>query len=280
MSNNLPRTKQVAVVTALVEGCSIRSTERMCDVNRETIGKLLLSMGDGCAALLDETMRDLPCKRLEIDEMHSYVGKRARHVKESDDASRVGDMWTYIAIDSDTKLVPSFLVGKRDNANTKAFIADVARRLRDRVQVSTDGLRMYIDAIANAFGEDGVDYAQIVKSYESDAIGPGRYSPPKVTGTDKKPVFGEPIEKLVSTSYIERQNLTVRMSVRRYTRLTNAFSKKLENHVAATALHFAHYNFVRQHKTLRTSPAMAAGVSNTLESTEQLVAAALDGERS
>ncbi len=278
MANHLTRDKQVAVVGALVEGCSIRSTERMTGVNRQTIGNLVLRMGEGCARLLDESMQDLPCKRLEIDEMWAFVGKKQRHVTKRDDASRVGDAWTYVAIDAETKLVPSFLVGKRTAATTDAFIADVAARLRNRVQVSTDGLRLYVSAIADAFGTDGVDYAMIVKSYEADPIGPGRYSPPKVTSIEKKPIMGSPIEEHVSTSYVERQNLTMRMGMRRYTRLTNGFSKKLENHVAATALHFAHYNFVRRHQTLRVSPAMAAGVSETLWSTPALVAAALDGE--
>lgn len=278
MANRLPRSKQVAVVNALVEGCSIRSTSRMTGVNRETVGTLLGRLGDGCAALLDDTMRDLPCTRLEIDELWAFVGKKQRHVKASDDAARVGDTWTYVATDAETKLVPSFMVGKRDAETTDAFIADVASRLRNRVQISTDGLRLYVAAIEDAFGTD-VDYAQIVKSYEADPIGPGRYSPPKVTGTEKTPIIGAPVEEHVSTSYAERNNLTVRMRVRRYTRLTNAFSKKLENHVAATALHFAHYNFVRRHQTLRVSPAMAAGVCDTLWGTEELVAAALDGAR-
>jgi len=277
MANNLKREKQVAVVNALVEGCSIRSTERMTGVNRETIGTLLVRMGDGCAALLDDTMRDLPCTRLEIDELWAFVGKKQRHVSRKDDAGKVGDTWTYVATDAETKLVPSFLVGKRDMETTQAFVDDVASRLKNRVQISTDGLRLYVAAISNAFGDD-VDYAQIVKSYEAEPIGPGRYSPPKDTGTEKTPVIGAPIAEHVSTSYAERNNLNIRMGVRRYTRLTNAFSKKLENHIAATALHFAHYNFVRQHKTLRTSPAMAAGVTKMLWSTSDLVAAALDGE--
>ncbi len=278
MSNVLPRSQQVAVVNALVEGCSIRSTERMTGVNRETVGKLLVRIGDGCASLLDGMMRDLPCTRLELDELWAFVGKKQRHVKATDDASRVGDAWTFVAVDADTKLVPSFLVGKRDAETTRVFVADVASRLRSRVQISTDGLRTYVQAIDDSFG-GAVDYAQVVKSYEGEPIGPGRYSPPKVTGVEKTPIFGAPVEELVSTSYVERQNLTVRMGVRRYTRLTNAFSKKLENHIAATALHFAHYNLVRRHQTLRCTPAMAAGVTTSLWSTDDLVSAALDGVR-
>ncbi len=279
MSNKLSREKQIAVVNALVEGCSIRSTERMTGVNRETVGTLLARVGNGCADLLSRTMVKLPCNRLEIDEMWAFVGKKQRHVKPEDDATRVGDTWTFIAIDAETKLVPTFLVGKRDVSSTHAFITDVASRLKSRVQISTDGLRSYIDSIGEAFAETGVDYAQLHKTYEAEATGPGRYSPPKVTATEKTPIYGQPIAELVSTSYVERQNLTVRMGVRRYTRLTNAFSKKLENHIAATALHFAHYNFVRRHQTLRVSPAMAAGVSATLWSMEDLLNATIGTER-
>jgi IS1 family transposase len=280
VSNNLPRDKQIAVVNALVEGCSIRSTERMTGVNRETIGTLLLRLGDGCADLLDETMRDLDCDRLEIDELWAFIAKKQRHVTNADDGSRVGDAWTFVAIDGDTKLIPSFLVGKRDAVCTNVFINDVARRMKYRVQVTTDGLRTYADAIRSAFVETGVDYAQLNKTYEIEPGVDTKYSPPKVTGITKTPIFGEPTIELVSTSYVERQNLTIRMGVRRYTRLTNAFSKKLENHIAATALHFAHYNFVRRHQTLRVTPCMAAGLTQTMWSTGELLEAVLDGERS
>ncbi|MGA2447041.1 MAG: IS1 family transposase [Polyangiaceae bacterium] len=279
MANVLPRSKQVAVISALVEGCSLRSTARMTGVDRETVGTLLLRVGDGCANLLDDTMRDLPCTRLEIDELWAFVGKKQRNVKPTDAAWRTGDMWTYLATDAETKLVPSFMVGKRNEETTNAFIKDVASRVRTRIQISTDGLRTYIDAIRDAYGANGADYAQVTKSYEGEPMGPGRYSPPRVTGVTKTPIFGKPVEEFVSTSYAERNNLNVRMGVRRYTRLTNAFSKKLENHGAATALHFAYYNFVRVHKTLRTSPAMAAGVSETLWDTNDLLDAALEGMR-
>lgn len=271
--NVLPRCKQLSVLSALVEGCSVRSAERMVGVHRDTILKLLVRVGGGCAALMNRKMVNLDCQRLEVDELWGFVAKKERHVTESDDPSRVGDVWTYVAIDSDTKLVPCFTTGKRDAATTQAFIADLASRLRNRVQLTSDGLRLYVHAIAQSFG-DGVDYAQIVKSYEAEPIGPGRYSPPKVTATEKTPIFGDPVRELVSTSYVERQNLTVRMSVRRLTRLTNAFSKKPENHAAALALHFAHYNFVRTHKTLRLTPAMAAGLEATVWSMDDLLSAA------
>jgi IS1 family transposase len=237
----------------------------------------MVRVGNGCAALLNETMRDLPCTRLELDELWAFIGKKQRHVKAADDASRVGDAWTYVAIDAETKLVPTFLTGKRDVATTNAFIDDLASRLRYRVQISTDGLRMYANAIGGTFTSRGVDYATIVKQYEAEPVGPGRYSPPKVTATEKTPIFGSPVEELVSTSYVERQNLTMRMGIRRFTRLTNAHSKKLENHGAAVALHFAHYNFVRRHSTIRCTPAMAAGVSSTMWSMDELLDAALRG---
>jgi IS1 family transposase len=275
MANHLPREKQIAVISALVEGCSIRSTERMTGVNRETVGTLLLRAGHGCAELLDARMRDLNCTRLEIDELWAFVAKKQRHVARHDDAARVGDTWTFVAIDAETKLIPSFLVGKRDAESTHAFISDVAGRMKNRVQVSTDGLRTYVEAIGTAFAETGVDYAQLHKTYEAEPTGPGRYSPPKVVSTEKTPVFVEPIAELMSTSFVERQNLTVRMGVRRYTRLTNAFSKKFENHCAATALHFAHYNFVRRHPTLRVTPAMAAGVEATMWSVGDLLDATI-----
>jgi len=278
MANALPRSKQVAVIAALTEGCSMRSTSRMTGVDRETVGALLARVGEGCEALLNDTMVNLPCERLELDELWAFVGKKQRHVK-ADDPESVGDAWTWLAIDAETKLVPTFLVGKRTDADARAFVSDLAARLTMRVQLSTDGLRSYVSAIGASFGTTGVDYAQVIKSYEAEPVGPGRYSPPKVTGVDKLPIYGEPVEELVSTSFAERMNLSVRMMGRRYTRLTNGFSKKLEMHVASTALTLAAYNFVRQHKTIRCSPAMAAGVAHTLWSTEDLVSAALDGVR-
>jgi IS1 family transposase len=271
MANVLPRSKQLAVLGALVEGCSIRSTERMLGVHRDTVMRLGARVGEGCAYLLDEMMRDLPCERLELDELWAFVGKKQRRVRDTDDASRVGDQWTWVAIDATTKLVPTFMTGKRDADTANAFIKDLAARLRYRVQVTTDGLRTYVEPIARAFGPSGIDYAQLHKTYEAEAAGPGRYSPPKVTGTEKTPIFGSPIEELVSTSYVERQNLTMRMGIRRFTRLTNAHSKKLENHGAAVALHFAHYNFVRVHSTIRCTPAMAAGVATTVWSMDELL---------
>jgi len=278
MANILPRSKQVQVVAALTEGCSMRSVSRLTGVDRKTVGTLLARVGEGCEALLNETMVNLPCERLELDELWAFIGRKAKHMRPGDDAS-LGDTWTWLAIDAETKLVPSFLVGKRTESDARVFIADLAKRLTVRVQISTDGLRSYVAPIGESFGTTGVDYAQVIKSYESENAGAGRYSPPQVTGIEKLPIFGAPREELVSTSYAERLNLNVRMMSRRYTRLTNAFSKKIEQHVASTALTIAAYNFVRMHKALRCSPAMAAGVSKTLWTVEDLVDAALDGVR-
>jgi IS1 family transposase len=272
MANHLRTEKKLAALGALVEGCSVRSTERLTGVHRDTICKLLVRLGEGCASLLDERMVDLGCERLELDELWSYVGKKQRHVTADDDVSRVGDQWVYVAIDATTKLIPSFLVGKRTAENTNAFVSDVAARLRNRVQLSTDGLRLYVEAITAAFGQD-VDYAQVVKTYEADFTGEGRYSPPKIASTEKTPIVGQPIAEYVSTSYVERSNLSMRMGMRRFTRLTNAFSKKLENHCAAVALYVAHYNFVRRHTTLRTTPAMAAGLESRMWGIDELLAA-------
>jgi IS1 family transposase len=273
--NTLPREKQIAILSQLVEGSSVRSTERLVGVCREAVLRLLVRVGDGCANLLDEKMRELPCTRLELDELWAFVGKKQRHVKETDDANRVGDTWTFVAICADTKLVPSFITGKRTDEATRAFVSDLALRMTSRVQISTDKLSTYAGAIGDAFGS-AVDYAQVTKTYEAEGIGPGRYSPPKVTRVDKTPIYGNPVEELVSTSYVERNNLSIRMGTRRFTRLTNAHSKKLENHGAAVALWFAYYNLARIHSTIRCTPAMAAGVTSTVWDMGDLLDAALE----
>jgi IS1 family transposase len=268
--NRLKPEKQVAILSALVEGNSIRSTERMTSVHRDTIMRLSVRVGNACEKLLDEKMRDLPCRHVEVDEIWCYVGKKQRHVADWYESWYRGNFWTWVAIDADTKLVPTYRVSKRDTDSARIFIADLASRMANRIQLSSDRLPAYVHAVAEAFGPD-VDYGRIVKSYEAEPLGPGRYSPPKVTKVDRDVVFGNPQRK-ISTSYVERQNLTMRMNMRRFTRLTNGFSKKLENLEAAVALHFAHYNFIRTHKTLRTTPALAAGITDHRWTFEELIA--------
>lgn len=266
MANILPMEKKVAVISALVEGAGIRQTERMTGVNRETIMYLGVRVGQGCAALLDRKMRGLSCRHLEFDELWGFIGKKERHVR-PDDNPQLGDVWTFCAIDSDSKLVPSFKVGKRDHVTANAFVADVASRMANRVQISTDGLRAYVEAVEGAFGSN-VAYAQIVKIFENESMDA------EVIGMDKKAFAGRPDMAMASTSHVERLNGTTRLHMRRLTRLTYAFSKKFENFNAAVGLHFAYYNFVKRHNTLRMTPAMAAGIERNFWTVENLVEAA------
>jgi IS1 family transposase len=274
MANVLPKEKQVMAISALAEGSSIRSIERMTGVHRDTIMRLGVRVGEGCAQLMNEKMRDLPCRLLQFDELWGFIGKKQRNVS-FDDPSEVGDVWTFCAIDAETKLVPSFKVGKRDKATANAFCADVASRMRNRVQISSDALAAYHDAIERAFGT-GVDYGHAIKTYlVNDDQNPGRkYSAPDFVDIEKRAVLGRPNMALVSTSYIERLNATTRLHMKRLNRLTLAFSKKLENFEAAVALHFAYYNFVKRHSAVRCTPAMAAGVDRDFWTVEQLVDAA------
>jgi IS1 family transposase len=275
MANVLDKDKQVAVIGALAEGSSIRSIERITGVHRDTVMRLGVKVGKGCAALLDQKMRNLSCQNLQDDELWGFIGKKERHVRPDDDP-QYGDVWTFCAIDADTKLVPSFKVGKRDAATANAFVSDVASRLANRVQVSSDALRAYVDAVELAFGTE-VDYAQIIKTYGQDeSQTPERkYSPPEVLSMEKRRVAGNPDMGLASTSYVERLNGTTRLHMRRLTRLTYAFSKKLENFQAAVALHFAYYNFVLRHGTTRMTPAMAAGIERNFWTVGDLVEAAV-----
>jgi IS1 family transposase len=237
--------------------------------------RLGIRVGQGCAALLDSKMRNLSCKQLQFDELWGFIGKKERHVRQ-DDNPQLGDVWTFCAIDSDTKLVPSFKVGKRDLPTANAFVSDVASRMRNRVQISSDALRAYVDAIEMAFGAN-VDFAQIIKTYVTDDshIPERRFSAPEIVITEKKSITGFPDMRLASTSHIERLNGTTRLHMRRLTRLTYAFSKKLENFEAAVALHFAYYNFVKRHNTLRATPAMAAGIEKDFWTVGDLVEAAV-----
>jgi IS1 family transposase len=271
MANILGKDKQIAVISALAEGSSIRSIERMTGVNRNTIMNLGVRVGQRCTALLDITMRNLPCQRLEMDEIWGFVGKKDRNVREGESA--VGSVWTFCAIDADTKLVPTFKVGNRDAATAKAFVQDVANRMAYRVQISTDGLTAYVPAMESAFGCD-VDYAQIVKTYGHEEVSDNRrYSAPEFVSSEKKVITGNPDVDLISTSYVERLNATTRLHMRRLTRLTLAFSKKRENFEAAVGLHFAYHNFVKRHNTLRCTPAMAAGVTGSFWSVGDLIEA-------
>lgn len=277
MANVLPREKQIMVLKCLVEGMSIRGTERLTDVSREAVLSLVVRVGEGCAKLLDAMMRNLPCERLELDEIWAFVQKKQRRVTAEDNVAEVGDCWTYVAFCPDTKLVATYLIGKRNRTNTCDFADDLARRVRHRVQISTDGLEMYKSAIASAFG-GAVDFGMVVKSYEAEPIGPGRYSPPRVVEIEKSAIIGAPDEELISTAGVERQNLTMRMQIRRMTRLTNAHSKSLRHHKAATALHFAFYDLVRTNEAIRCTPAMAAGITSKVWSMGELLDAALTGE--
>lgn len=268
--NRVPLARRVQVINCLVEGNSIRSTERMTGTHRDTICRLLVDVGDGCAALMNEQMRDLHCRRIEVDEIWAYVGKKQRHMTDNDDPRRVGDQYTFVALDPETKIVPAYRIGKRDLPTATAFLTDLSERLANRIQLSSDALAAYVEATEQAFGAD-VDYGQEVKFYEAEPAGRGRYSPPHVTSAQRVVIAGNPDQAHISTSLIERQNLTMRMSMRRFTRLTNAFSKKVENLRAAVSLHFAYYNFVRVHRTLRVTPAMEARVSDRLWSLDELV---------
>lgn len=258
----------------LVEGNSLRATSRLCDVSINTVTKLLVDLGTVCAQYHDANVRNVRVRRLQCDEIWCFIGAKAKNVTPEQEAQGWGDVWTWTGIDADTKLCVSYLVGGRDGGWALDFMQDCAERIRGRVQVTTDGHRAYLEAVEGAFGME-VDYAQLQKIYgaPSDAE-QRRYSPAKCIGSDMKVVSGNPDPNHVSTSYVERQNLTMRMSMRRFTRLTNGFSKKFENHAHMVALHFMHYNFARVHKTLRITPAMAAGISDHVWSYEEIAALA------
>ncbi len=268
--NKLPLAKRAQILAMLCEGASMRSVSRLADVSINTVSKLLVDAGRACATFHDDTVRGVVSKRVQCDEIWSFTYAKAKNVAEAKAApDGAGDTWTWTALDADTKLIVSHFVGGRDGECAMMFMDDVAKRLATRVQLTTDGHRAYLDAVEGAFGCD-VDYAQLVKIYGS-APGPaGRYSPAECTGAKKVKVEGKPDLVHVSTSYVERQNLTMRMHMRRFTRLTNAFSKKFENHAHMVALYAVWYNFVRVHKSLRVSPAMAAGISDRLWSMEDL----------
>jgi len=269
--NKLTTERRIQVIGALVEGNSIRAASRMTGTSKNTVIKLLEDAGTACANYQDEVMRNLPCRRLECDEIWSFCYAKKKNVSpEHQGIFGYGDVWTWVAIDADTKLVPCWHVGRRDANAAYEFINDLASRLAHRVMLTTDGLKAYVEAVESAFGAD-IDFAQLIKIYgkAQDEI---RYSPAECIGCETKVITGDPFPPMISTSYIERQNLTMRMSMRRFTRLTNGFSKKIENHMHAIALHYMHYNFVRIHKSLRCTPAMEAGITKKLWSIADIVA--------
>jgi IS1 family transposase len=273
--NRLPLEKRIQILSMLCEGSSMRSISRVVDVSFNTVAKLLTDAGLACAAYHDEHMRNVETKRLQCDEVWSFCYAKAKNVPMAKKAPRyAGDIWTWTALDADSKLIVSWLVGGRDAEYANEFMQDVAGWLANRVQLTTDGRYAYLDAIEGAFGAD-VDFAQLVKLYGSTPPAKDaqtRYSPPKCVGAKKERFEGKPDPRHISTSYVERQNLTMRMSMRRYTRLTNAFSKRIDNHCHALALYFVWYNFARIHTSLRVSPAMAAGVTERLWDMTDIVA--------
>jgi IS1 family transposase len=269
--NKLTAEKRVAVVSALVEGNSIRSTCRMTGIAKNTVVKLLRDMGEACLEYQHNAFRNLKCRRLQLDEIWSFCYSKAKNVPEHlQGTPGIGDVWTWVALDAETKLVPSWLVGARDAATAWRFIADLSDRLAVRPQVTSDGNRVYLDAMDNYFGPNA-DYAMLIKLYGEDKKDETKYSPGKCLGTRKRKVQGDPDPAHISTSFVERQNLTMRMGMRRFTRLTNGFSKKIENMAYSVAIHFMHYNFVRRHQTLRMPPALKAGVTDHKWSIEEMV---------
>jgi IS1 family transposase len=254
--NKISMDKKIAVVAALCEGCSVRSTVRLTGVSKGAILRLLVEVGEACAEYQNATVRNVPAKRIQIDEIWSFVGAKQKNVTPEMAAERVcGDAWTFVALDADTKLVISWMIGDRD--------AGLA---------TTDGHNMYLKAVADTLFEDGIDFAQLVKYYANTPEGHKRYSPAQCMGTKQQVILGNPNPRHISTSYIERQNLTMRMCMRRFTRLTNAFSKKIENHIHSVALYYMYYNFARVHQTLRVTPAMEAGISQHVWSIQEIVA--------
>jgi hypothetical protein len=269
--NQLDMDRQAQIIAALVEGNSIRSVERMTGVHRDTIMRLAVRIGEGCDRLMDETMRDLTCQKLQLDEIWAYVGCKQKTARAQNKTDEFGDLYTFVAIDGDSKLVPAFHVGKRSWNDTQVFVDDLKARLVNRPQISSDAFPAHYGAIMRAF-EGQVDYAQTSKVFASELnTGRGRYSPPVLMKCTKDPIIGTPDMDDVSTSYVERQNLTMRISMRRFTRLTNGFSKKRVNHAAAVCLHFAHYNLCRTHKTLRMTPAMAHGIESHIWTVSELL---------
>jgi len=270
--NCLTQAKKAQVIAALVEGNSIRATVRMTGASKNAIQRLLATIGPACEAYQNRTLRSLPCKRIQCDEIWSFCYAKQKNVPaEKQGQFGYGDVWTWTALCADTKLIASWKIGTRGASTAYALMHDLAERLANRMQLTTDGHRVYADAVETAFGSE-IDYAMLVKIYGADRTeSEARYSPAECMGCRTIPISGNPKAKDISTSFVERQNLTMRMQMRRFTRLTNAFSKKIENHGNAVALHFMYYNFCRVHQTLRVTPAMEAGIANHVWSLDELV---------
>lgn len=268
--NRLSLEKRTQIISLLVEGNSLRATSRLADVSINTVTKLLIDIGTACQKYHDEYVKGIKTKKVQCDEIWSFVYAKEKNLPEKLRGKfGLGSIWTWVALDSDSKFVISWLIGNRDAEYARIFIQDIASRLKNRIQLTTDGFRAYLEAVDEVFGAD-VDYAQLVKLYGPSLEGETRYSPAVCNGSSKAIVNGKPKREDISTSHVERQNLTMRMNMRRFTRLTNAFSKKIENHAHAIALHFMYYNFVRIHKTLRVTPAMELGLTNKLWSIQDL----------
>lgn len=270
--NKLDITKRAQIINCLVEGNSLRSTSRMTGCSINTVTKLLVDVGKACVEYQDKAFQNLTCKRIQCDEIWNFCYCKEKNVPEEHKGELgYGDVYTWTAMCADSKIIPSFLVGRRDSECAKVFINDLASRLKNRIQLTTDGYKIYLEAVENAFGGE-IDYAMLVKVYEATPTNDQRkYSPVECIGAEKKRISGNPDKKYVSTSFVERQNLTMRMSMRRFTRLTNGFSKKVENLFYSVAIHFMYYNFCRIHKSLRVTPAMEAGITDHVWTLEEIV---------
>jgi IS1 family transposase len=270
--NKLPLETRAKLLHMLVEGNSLRATSRMADVAYNSVLKLVSDAGKACSDYQDTALRNLPCRRVQVDEIWAFCYTKQKNVESAKTpVEGAGDIWTWTAICADTKLVPSWLVGDRDAVAANIFMHDLASRMRGRIQLTSDGHRPYLEAVEGAFGAE-IDYAMLIKLYGHPRDDTARYSPPECIGTQTHRIMGEPDPAFISTSYVERANLTMRMGLRRFTRLTNGFSKKAENHAYAVGLHYMYYNFGRIHKTLRVTPAMEAGVSDHIWTMEEIAA--------